>query len=205
MEPESARALVEEPMQTRESIEALASDWMLFLARAVVALLLAVAIVATPLLDRERFAGMLGLYAVTEGVFSAIIWLRDGHLKELALEAALSIAAGLIMLMWADTAARLLVFVSLRALAVAAAQAAFARHLRTPGSPWLLGAAGTSALIAIGFLVVTAFGYDAMDLYACIAGQLAIAGTLLAIYAFKLRGSHSPRLHEAGRPHPRAQ
>jgi uncharacterized membrane protein HdeD (DUF308 family) len=192
-------------MQTRESIEALASDWMLFLARAIVALLLAVAIVATPLLDHERFAGMLGLYAVTEGVFTAIIWLRDGHLKELALEAALSIAAGLIMLLWADTAGRLLVMVSLRALAVAAAQAAFARHMRTPGSPWLLGSAAVSALIALGFLIVKAFGYDAMDLYACIAGQLGIAGALLAVYAFKLRGSDSTRLHGVGRrPHPRA-
>ena len=190
-------------MQTRESIHALPSDWLLFLARAVVALLLAVAIVATPRLDLARFAGMLGLYAVTEGVFTGILWLHDTTRRELGLEAAASIAGGLIILLWASTPARLLVLVALRALAVAALQAAFARRTRAYGGRWISATAGSSALIAAGFLVVAAFGYDAMDLYACIAGQLGILGALLATFAFKLRSSAEPPHRISHAAHPR--
>jgi len=52
---------------------------------------------------------------------------------------------------------------------------------------WLLLAGAVSAAIGLGFCIVSAFGYDALDLRYCIAGQLGIVGALLLTYSLKLR------------------
>jgi len=80
---------------------------------------------------------------------------------------------------------------ALRALAMGGLQAAYARGMQgEPSALWLLLTGGVSALIGLGFAVVSAFGYDALDLHYCIAGQLSIVGALLLVYALKLRARH---------------
>jgi uncharacterized membrane protein HdeD (DUF308 family) len=176
----------------------LASNWTLFVARAVIAFLLAVAIVATDRLHLDGFIGMLGLYAVTDGVLAGIAWLRERHFTQFGLEGALSIATGLTMLVWSDTAAELLVVVAARAIVLGAVQGLYSRRLHGGrNADLLLIGAGLSMLVGVGFLVVTKFGYDALDLHVCIAGYLAIFGGELLTYGLKLHGWQRRQQQEA--------
>jgi uncharacterized membrane protein HdeD (DUF308 family) len=182
-------------------IVTLASSWALFAARSGVALLLAMAIATTRSIDPATFAGVLGMFAVTDGVISTIIWLRERRLTMSAIVGVVGVVTGLGAMLGSESARTLLLLVATRALLTGAVECAYAQAMRTLGasgrSPaarpqrstalWLLLAGAVSAAIGLGFGVVSLLGYDALDLRYCIAGQLGIVGALLLTYSLKLR------------------
>jgi uncharacterized membrane protein HdeD (DUF308 family) len=173
------------------SIDTLASSWLLFVASAGVALLLGLAIASRGMHDLPTFAGALGMHAVTDGAIGAVIWLRERRLRLVGLVGAISIVSGLGALLCSENGHALLLVVALRALVMGGLQVAYARSMRGQRSAlWLLLTGAVSAVIGLGFSVVSAFGYDALDLHYCIAGQLSIVGALLMVYALKLRALH---------------
>lgn len=185
------------------SINTLASNWLLFVARAGVALLLALAIATADSLDEATFAGALGMFAVTDGALSTIIWLRARRLRLAGLMGLIGIVSGLAAMVLADDARYLLLAVALRALAIGIVKAAYARAmLHESSARWLLVAGAVSALSGLAFLGVLAFGYDALDLRYCIAGQLGIAGSLLLVYSLKQRAQHTQQARAFEQPRP---
>ena len=114
------------------SVRGLAEISPLFLGRAGAAILLALAIISTENLHLAGFAGLLGFYAIADGVFAAIIWLRDRRFKLFAGEAIAGIVLGFAMLLVHGSAIALLVLVALRAIALACVDALHARATLTP-------------------------------------------------------------------------
>jgi len=179
----------------------------LFLARAGAAILLALAIISTENLHLAGFAGLLGFYAIADGVFAAITWLRDRRFKLFAGEAIAGIVLGFAMLRAHGSATALLVLVALRAIALACVDALHARATLTPRDAQLpLVLAAACGVVGLGFLSISPFSYDALDLYACIAGYHALFGAGLLSYGVAVRRSQAsptkrvqrisePRLH----------
>lgn len=180
------------------SMNVLASNWPLFMARAGGALMLALAIVVTDNLYTSGFAGTLGLYAVTEGVLAGITWLRDRRFRLFTVEATTGIVLGLAILLFARSATVLLLLFATRGLVLAGVHALQARESlpkRNAKIPMIL--AGLCALVSLGFLIISAFGYDALDLYACIAGYQALFAGVLAAYGDPLRRHQAHVTHRA--------
>jgi uncharacterized membrane protein HdeD (DUF308 family) len=168
-------------------------------ARAVLALVLALALVLTPHLFLEGLVGTLGMYAVTDAVFASLARVDAPNARStryVRLEGALSFVLGIVIMLAADTQGGLLVLFCVRNLLVSSSELLLARELRT-GRNWLswrapgayLAYTGLSAsALSIGFLVAAGLGYGALDLYACIAGQLWIWSSLMVAHTIRLTG-----------------
>jgi uncharacterized membrane protein HdeD (DUF308 family) len=168
-------------------------------ARAVLALVLALALVLTPHLFLEGLVGTLGMYAVTDAVFASLARVDAPDARStryVRLEGALSFVLGIVVMLAAGTQGVLLVLFCVRNLLVSSSELLLARQLRT-GRDWLswrapgayLAYAGLSAsALSVGFLIAASFGYGALDLYACIAGQVWIWSSLMVAHAIRLTG-----------------
>jgi uncharacterized membrane protein HdeD (DUF308 family) len=164
------------------------ATWPFFLGRALVALLLSVALFAKLGVARTELTGGLGLFAITDGVLCSLIWLTHRDARPIGWEGAVGIALGMGVLHIEPSALALLAFVSTRSLLVAALELSYARpRRRTALHPWLQAAAVVSGLEGVGFGAVAMFDYDALDLTPCIAGCTGVVGALHLMLALKLR------------------
>ena len=177
-------------------------------ARAALALLVGLAIVTTQNLYLDRLVGTLGMYAATDGVMAALSRRRT-TLRAAWIEGVAGLVLGSAIMLWADSQRGLLVLFCARTLLVAGAELMIARQIS--GSGWLtprapaalLGYAALSALaLASAFLIAAIVGYGALDLYACIAGQLGVWAGLVAAHAVRLRRRN---LQETSAPAPSRQ
>lgn len=164
-------------------------------ARAALALLVGLALVTTQNLYLDRMVGMLGMYAATDGVMAALSRRRTTPRAAWS-EGAAGLLLGSAIMLWAESERGLLLLFCVRTLLVGGAELMIARQMSGSGAGWLgprtLGAflayAALSALgLSLAFLVAAMFGYGALDLYACIAGQLAIWAGLVTTHAVRLR------------------
>ncbi len=160
-------------------VNVLASNWLIFSARGGVALLLALGIAATGSgLYVSGFVGTLGLFCDSRRCLrrhhlaagSSVHSVRGGGCRANAARLRVSRCG-------CGSASALLIWVALRAIAVEAIRAWTIRDTLPARDrrPPLIGT-GLSAGAGLGFLIISAFGYDALDLYACIAGNLTISG-----------------------------
>jgi uncharacterized membrane protein HdeD (DUF308 family) len=164
------------------------ATWPFFLARALAALLLCVALLANLTVALAELTGALGFLAIMEGVLCLLIWQARRDARLFGYEGAASIALGFGVLQLEPSARALLVFVATKSLVVGAVELYYAwQSRRTALHPWLLSAAAVSGLEGLGFAGVVLFGYDALDLRPCIAGCSGIVGALLLVLALKLR------------------
>ncbi len=193
------------------SMNVLASNWPLFMARAGGAVMLALAIVVTDNRYTSGFVGTLGLYAVTEGVLAGITWLRDRRFRLFTVEATTGIVIGLAILLFARSATVLLLLFATRGLILAGVHALQARQSlpkRNAKVPMIL--AGLCALVSLGFLMICAVSYVALALYARIAGYQALFAGVLVAYGEPLRRhqahvSHRATTNDYGPPPRRAR
>ncbi|HEX6244637.1 MAG TPA: hypothetical protein VFZ61_27150, partial [Polyangiales bacterium] len=157
-------------------------------ARAALALTVGLAIVTTENLYLDRLVGTLGMYAATDGAMAALSRRRTTPLAAWT-EGIVGLLAGSAIMIWSNTERGLLVLFCARTVVVAGAELMVARQMG--GAGWLawrapsafLGYAALSALgLALAFLVAAIVGYGALDLYACIAGQLGIWAGLMAAH-----------------------
>lgn len=170
----------------------------LTIARAALALTLALAFAFTPHLFLEGMIGTLGMYAVTDAVFASLARPRTKALHSTRLarvEGGISFVLGL-LIMTTDTQQGLLVAFCVRNLAVCSIELLRARD-RTAGYRWLSWrapgaylayAALSASALSLAFMVAAGFGYGALDLYACIAGQLWIWSSLIVAHAIRVAG-----------------
>lgn len=168
--------------------------WVAF-ARGILALTLAGAIGFSPYLHLAGMMGTLGMYAVTDGVLAALFPSRPAR-RFLWGEAAISIVLGLTMMLALPGERALLWLFCARNLCTASAELLESHAL--DGAAWLrpravhacLAYAGMSSmLLSLAFMVVAFFGYGALDLHACLAGQLAIWAALVISYVMRARKS----------------
>lgn len=169
------------------------SEYWLMGVRAVLAFALALAIGFSPYLHLKGLVGTLGMYAVTDGVLSALV-LRPARVRYTTAEAVVSIALGLAMMLWTQNERPLLILFCVRNIAVAGAEILFA-HASDSGA-WftsrnrhaLLTYAALSAIgLSLAYLVAAMFGYGALDLHSCLAGQLGIWSALVFAHVVRLR------------------
>ena len=171
-------------------------------ARALLALSVALALVLTRELHLESVVGTLGMYAVTDGVIAALSRRRT-TLRAAWAEGVLGVLLGIMIMLWADTQRALLVLFCVRTLLVAALELFVV--WRRSGHGWLapkaaralLAYAALSALaLSLALACMAPAGYGALDLYACIAGQLTIWAILIAGHGLRLhqRNAKAPEL-----------
>jgi uncharacterized membrane protein HdeD (DUF308 family) len=176
-------------------------------ARALLALSVALALVLTPELHLLSVVGTLGMYAATDGVIAALSRRRT-TLRAAWAEGVLGVLLGIVIMLWADTQRALLVLFCVRTLLVAAIELlmAWRRSVGHVGHGWLapharmalLAYAALSAFaLALALACMAPAGYGALDLYACIAGQLTIWAILIA--------GHGLRLHQRNAKAPEAR
>jgi hypothetical protein len=162
-------------------------------ARGILALMLAAAIGFSPYLHLQGMMGTLGLYAVTDGVLAALFPSRPAR-RFLWSEAVLSITLGFAMMMASPGDRTLLVLFCVRNLCTAGTEVLESRTLDRSG--WLkprkphayLAYAGLSSIFfSLAFMITSAFDYGAIDLHACLAGQLGIWAALVITYVLRAR------------------
>jgi hypothetical protein len=185
-------------MRPSSLLARLGAEVCLTIARAALALTLALAFAFTPHLFLEGMIGTLGMYAVTDAVFASLArpQTKSQSATRLAyVEGALSFVLGL-LIMATDTQQGLLVAFCLRNLAVCSIELLRARDgkpgyrwlsWRAPGA-YLAYAALSASALSLAFMVAAGFGYGALDLYACIAGQLWIWSSLIVAHAIRVAG-----------------
>jgi hypothetical protein len=185
-------------MRPSSLLARLGAEVCLTIARAALALTLALAFAFTPHLFLEGMIGTLGMYAVTDAVFASLArpQTKSRSATRLAyVEGGLSFVLGL-LIMATDTQQGLLVAFCLRNLAICSIELLRARN-RTPGYRWLSWrapgaylayAALSASALSLAFMVAAGFGYGALDLYACIAGQLWIWSSLIVAHAIRVAG-----------------
>lgn len=166
--------------------------WVSF-ARGILALTLAGALGFSPYLHLSGLMGTLGMYAVTDGVLAALFPSRPAR-RFLWAEASISIVLGLAMMIALPGERALLWLFCARNLCTASAEVLESRAL--DGAAWLklrsthayLAYAGMSSMFfSLAFAVVAFFGYGALDLHACLAGQLSVWAGLVIAYVMRAR------------------
>jgi hypothetical protein len=180
-------------MQLRFQLPQPRSELWVAFARGILALTLAAAIGLSPYLHLHGMMGTLGMYAVTDGVLAALFPSRPAR-RFLWSEAAASIVLGLAMMLALPNERTLLGLFCLRNLCTAGAEVLESRALdRTswlkPHRPhaYLAYAGLSSTFFSLAFLIAAAFGYGALDLHACLAGQLGIWASLVMTYVLRAR------------------
>ena len=180
-------------MQLRFQLPQPRSELWVAFARGVLALTLAAAIGLSPYLHLHGMMGTLGMYAVTDGVLAALFPSRPAR-RFLWSEAAASIVLGLVMMLALPGERTLLVLFCVRNLITASTEVLEARALDRvawlkPDKPhaYLAYAGLSSAFFSLAFLITSAFGYGALDLHACLAGQLGIWSGLVITYVLRAR------------------
>lgn len=162
-------------------------------ARALAALLFALALGFSPNVHLSGLAGAIGMYAVTDGVL-AMLSARRTHARPVALEGVVSIVFGFVVLLGVGSQQALLITWSVRNVVAASSELLHARTLDGPG--WLHAqkpdalyayAALSALVISVAFLVASAFGYGAVDMHSCIAGQLGVWSLLIGAHAWRTR------------------
>ena len=166
---------------------------MLWGARALAGLLFALALAFSSSVYLSGLAGALGMYAVTDGVL-ALLAARRWAARPVAVEAVVSIVFGLLIMAGPSTQQALLVMWSVRNIVAAMSELLHARQL--DGAGWLrvhqpdalyAYAALSALLVSSAFVVASLFGYGAMDMHSCIAGQVGLWALLIGAHALRLR------------------
>lgn len=180
-------------MQLRFQLPQPRSELWVAFARGVLALTLAAAIGFSPYLHLQGMMGTLGLYAVTDGVLAALFPSRPAR-PFLWSEAAASIVLGLVMMLALPDERVLLVLFCVRNLCTASTEVLESRTLDRvawlkPQKPhaYLAYAGLSSVFFSLAFLITAIFGYGALDLHACLAGQLGIWAGLVITYVLRAR------------------
>ena len=162
-------------------------------ARTVLAISVALALVLSDQLHLQSLVGTLGMYAATDGVIAALSRRRT-TLRAAWAEGVLGTLLGIVIMVWTDTSRGLLVLFCVRTMLVAVVELLVARAMSGPG--WLtprapgamLAYAALSAIVlSLALSLMAPAGYGALDLYACLAGQLTIWASLIAAHTVRLR------------------
>ena len=157
------------------------------------ALSLGFALMVTPDLFLRGLIGALGMYAVTDGVYAALSQPRGGA-RYMRLEGVMSLLLGIAIMLGAETQRGLLLLFALRGLLVSATELGVARmqvrgrelfQLRSP-DVYRDYAAASIGTLSLGLLLLGYLGYGALDLYAVVAGQLALWACLLIAHMRRL-------------------
>lgn len=180
-------------MQLRFPIPQPRSELWVAFARGILALTLGAALALSPYLHLHGMMGTLGMYAVTDGVLATLFPSRPAR-RFLWAEAGASIALGLVMMLALPDERTLLWLFCVRNLLTAGTEVVEARALDRgawlkPDKPHAcLAYAGLSSMFfATAFMITGAFGYGALDLHACLAGQLSIWAGLVITYVLRAR------------------
>jgi uncharacterized membrane protein HdeD (DUF308 family) len=170
----------------------LARNWWAIALRGVAAVVFGVLALLLPGTTLAALVLLFGAYAIVEGVFSLIAAVR-GRTDEprwlLALQAIVSIAAGLVTFLWPGLTALVLLYViAAWALVIGVLQivAAVRLHSRIRGEGWLVLSGILSVIF--GVLMMWAPGAGALALVLWIGSYAIVFGALLIVLAFRLRG-----------------
>jgi uncharacterized membrane protein HdeD (DUF308 family) len=186
-------------MQPRALVSRLEPEICLVAARAVLALSLALAMAFTPHLFLRAMIGSLGMYAVTDGVFTAL-WSPRGAEHLARLEGALSLAFGIAIMLVGETQDGLLLVFSARNLLVSSIELRVA-FKQSGGRPcfspraqgaYLVYAALAMAALACGFVLAGLMGHGALDLNVGLSVQLGLWSMLLLAHVRRLQQSRAP-------------
>lgn len=181
------------------------SVWVI--ARAALAMLLSIGLAFTQSIHLAALVGALGMYAVTDGVLAGIAQPRSRRRYAVA-EALVSSAFGLWILVLFPAPRGLLLWFCARNAATAAVAVWMVSAVRRSSSPaqpaarfgWLrasepyaywLYAALSALLLSTAFAAISAFGYGALELRWCLAGELAIWSGLAFAHVAQL-AAHRP-------------
>ncbi len=167
-------------------------DWRSLAFRGAAAVVFGVLSLVWPRISLTALVLLFGAYALVDGVSILVdaARARGEHQRRWGplLEGAVSIAAGLVALVWPDiTALALLYVIAAWALLTGALEIAAAVRLRRElTNEWLLGIAGVLSIAFAIFLVVTP-GSGALVITWAIAWYAILFGALLVALALRLR------------------
>jgi hypothetical protein len=180
-------------MQLRFPIPQPRSELWVAFARGILAVTLGAALALSPYLHLHGMMGTLGMYAVTDGVLATLFPSRPAR-RFLWAEAAASILLGLLMMLALPDEHTLLWLFCLRNLFTAGIEVFEARTLDRgvwlePQRPhaYLAYAGLSSTFFSLAFMITALFGYGALDLHVCLAGQLSVWAALVITYALRAR------------------
>ncbi|OQA46062.1 MAG: acid-resistance membrane protein [Chloroflexi bacterium ADurb.Bin325] len=170
----------------------LARNWWVVVLRGVIALLYGVLALVWPGLTLEVLVLFFGAYALVDGVFEIIAAFthRGGHERwwALLLEGLISIAAGIIILLWPGLAVLMLIYViAFWAIATGVLEIVAAIRLRKEiQGEWLLALSGIASFI-LGVLILIFPAAGALTITWLIGVYAILFGAMLVGLGLRLR------------------
>ena len=178
------------------STYSLSKYWWLIALRGVFAVLFGVMAFVWPGLTLLALVLLFAAYALTDGVLALVAGLTHSQSKQrwwmLLLEGVVSIAAGVLTILWPDlTAVALVYLIGAWAIVTGVMEVVAAIRLRQEiNNEWLLALAGILS-IAFGVAMVIWPGAGALTLIWLIGGYAVVFGVLMIVLGFRLRGLRS--------------
>lgn len=182
-------------------ITVLARNWWAIVIRGIVAVLFGILAVAVPGLALRALILLFGTYALADGAFAlttALTGTGSASRGALVLEGIISIAAGIVTVVWPDlTALTLLYFIAFWAILTGIAEVATAIRIRHEVTgEWLLALAGMLSIL-FGIVCVVFPRSGALSLIILIGVYALIFGVILIGLGLRLRNYDGGRLRSA--------
>jgi uncharacterized membrane protein HdeD (DUF308 family) len=181
-------------------VEPIYRSWWTVVLRGIAAILFGLITFFAPGISLAALILCFAVYALVDGgfgVYSAIRGAEEGrHLGWQLFEGLVSIAAGVVALVWPGlTALALVVIIAARALVNGVLEIVTAIRLRKIlTKEWLLGLAGALSIL-FGVMLFAAPGPGALALLVLIGSYAFLVGVVLVIHGLRLR-SYSRRLQQ---------
>jgi uncharacterized membrane protein HdeD (DUF308 family) len=170
----------------------LCRHWWAVGLRGVLAIAFGTVALAMPRPPLTALVALFGVYALADGVVTVWLSRRGRHRVQEwrhSLEGLVGSAAGVAALLWPDiTSPALLLLIALRTILAGAMWVAIAIRLRRAIEDELLLITGGVLSICFGAVLIAFLGVGALALAWLIGVYAIVAGTLLVVLAFRLRG-----------------
>ncbi|MGH8604973.1 MAG: HdeD family acid-resistance protein [Gammaproteobacteria bacterium] len=179
--------------------ERLIYNWRAVGLRGLCALLFGAAIFFWPAISFVVLVLLFGLYALTDGIITIVLVLRERRRHKrwwlLLLQGIAGVAAGIMTFMWPGVSALVLLYIiAAWAIVTGILEIAAAVQLRKEiEGEWLLALGGIASLI-FGVLLVAFPGAGALAVVWLIGAYSAFFGALLLFLAFRLRRRATPAI-----------
>lgn len=176
-------------------LETLTRNWWTLVLRGVVAILFGIAVIVTPGIALATMIIFFGVFALFDGVFAVVSSLFSIGKYErwwaMFLGGLLSIAAGLIALVWPGiTALTMLWLIAFWAIVTGILQIVAAIRLRKEiEGEWFLGLGGAISVL-LGIVLIARPGTGILSLLWLLGFYALFFGVLLVVLGFRVRGVH---------------
>ena len=173
-------------------LHTLARNWWALALRGLVAVLFGLLTFFVPAITLVTLVLLFGVYALLDGLFNVIAFLRvPAHHWALLIEGVIGIAAGILTFAWpAITAIALLYVIAFWAIFTGIFEIIAGIRLRKAiTNEWLLLMLGVPSLL-FGMLILFAPGAGALAIVLWIGAYALVFGVSMLALAFRLRGHH---------------